>query len=129
MTISPSSSISPPFINITSYHQYHLLSSISPPIINITSFHQYHLLTWVRHCDRLRALLTGQRTRDLYFRLESELHGNDEVGNRTGDLWRSRRAFVTKPLCLIQHHHHTIRLIGVSHMSLGPEKYGNTLTW
>ena len=35
---------------------------------------------------------TSQRTQDLHFKHEYELHGNGEVGNRTRDLWHSRRA-------------------------------------
>ena len=40
----------------------------------------------------MSALRTGQITRDLHFKHESELHGNGEVGNRTRDLRRSMRA-------------------------------------
>ena len=44
------------------------------------------ILTSVTHWDLLRALRTGQSTRDLHFRRESELHGNGGVGNRSRDL-------------------------------------------
>ena len=45
------------------------------------------ILTYVRYWDILHALRTGQRTQDLHFKHESELYRNDEVGNRTRDLW------------------------------------------
>jgi len=32
------------------------------------------ILIWLRHWDLLRALRTGQSTRDLHFKHESELH-------------------------------------------------------
>ena len=58
--------------------------ALSATVGNLGERGEPDILTLVRHWDLLRALRTGQSTRDLHFKHESELHGNGEVGIEPG---------------------------------------------